>query len=145
MLDIKYIRENTGLVKKNCENRGVKADVDKLLKLDAERRELLQNIEQMRAQRNLKSKAKPTQEDIEKLQKLGDTIRVKEHELDLVAQEYDDILLTIPNLTHQDSPVGKEKDFAVVETILEPVKPDFAMKDHEILLEIGRASCKERV
>ncbi len=55
MLDIKFIRENKDLIKQNCENRGVKCDIDRLLVLDNQRKELLQEIEKLRTRKNLLS------------------------------------------------------------------------------------------
>jgi seryl-tRNA synthetase len=55
MLDIKFIRENKDLVKENALKRGIRVDVDKLLVLDERRRELIGEIEALRAQQNLVS------------------------------------------------------------------------------------------
>ncbi len=51
MLDIKYIRENKDAVKKNCELRNIKCDIDRLLELDEKRRKLI-----IEKSRNLKEK-----------------------------------------------------------------------------------------
>jgi len=56
MLDIKYIRENPELVKANTVRRGCDVDVDALLKIDAEHRELINRVETLRADRNRLSK-----------------------------------------------------------------------------------------
>ncbi len=52
MLDIKFIRENSELVKKNCANRLAKCDIDKLLEKDKEKRLLETTIDKLRAERN---------------------------------------------------------------------------------------------
>ena len=58
MLDIKFIRENADLVKKNCQDRFSKVDIEELLKLDGEKRELETRVEDLRAKRNIASKTK---------------------------------------------------------------------------------------
>ena len=52
MLDIKFIRENKEKVQKNCENRGTDCDIEKLLLLDERRKNLLQYIEELQAEKN---------------------------------------------------------------------------------------------
>jgi len=52
MLDIKFIWENKEVVKKNCELRNIKCDVDRLLELDEKRRALLQKVEEFNAEKN---------------------------------------------------------------------------------------------
>jgi len=56
MLDIKFIRENVELVKENCKNRNVSVDIDRLLSLDEERRNLQQQIDDFKAVRNASQK-----------------------------------------------------------------------------------------
>ena len=65
MLDIKFIRENTKLVKRNTANRLVEVDIDRLLVLDKNRREEEAKLDLLRAERNKASKIKPTPEIIE--------------------------------------------------------------------------------
>ena len=56
MLDIKWIRENTDRVRENLKNRHHDADVDEIIRLDEERRTLLAEVEQWKADRNAASK-----------------------------------------------------------------------------------------
>ncbi len=55
MLDLKFIRENALLVKRGIENKGESAEIDKILSLDKERRDLLQKVEKMKHERNILS------------------------------------------------------------------------------------------
>ncbi len=138
MLDIKFIRQNPEVVKKNCALRGVKVDVDALLALDVTRRELMQKAEELRAQRNQKSQGKPTAEEIEKLRQVGDDIVALEAKLAEVEAQYYQILLSIPNLTHPDVPAGGEEDFKILETHGKAPTFDFTPKDHEeLLVDLG--------
>ncbi|MFA5813965.1 MAG: serine--tRNA ligase, partial [Patescibacteria group bacterium] len=134
MLDIKFIRENIDLIKKNCLNRKIKADVDELLRLDNERRDFIQQIEEMRSEKNKKSKGKPTDDEIRQLKETGDKIKQFETKLNEIEQNYTKLLLQVPNLTHPQSPVGGEKDYKVIFTGGEPTKFDFEPKDHEELM-----------
>ena len=52
MLDAKFIRENVDLVKQKLDARGLKLDLEQFLALDKKRREMLQEIEKLRAERN---------------------------------------------------------------------------------------------
>ena len=134
MLDIKYIRENKEVVKKNCKIRNVKIDIDVLLETDERRRELIKTIEDLRALRNQKSKGKPTTEEIEKMRAVGENIKKNEEVLSNVEEEFRALLMAVPNLTHPDSPVGGEDDFKVIYTNRKPTKFDFVPKNHEDLM-----------
>lgn len=72
MLDIKIIRENPELIKTNSKNRLSTVDIDALLVLDIEVRNLITEIEGARAKRNQSSKVKPTPEIIAEMKSLGD-------------------------------------------------------------------------
>lgn len=134
MIDIKFIKENVGLIKKNCINRHVKVDIDKLLKFDEDRRINLQKLEDLRAIRNKKSKGKPSQEDIVVLRKIGDDIKELENNQILIEKEYKAILLTVPNLTHPDTPIGGENDFKIIYENKKPQDSDFELFDHEKIM-----------
>ncbi|MCH8021165.1 serine--tRNA ligase, partial [candidate division KSB1 bacterium] len=55
MLDLKFIRENLDLVKEGVKNKREKVDLDRLISLDSKRREILQEVEQLKNQRNTNS------------------------------------------------------------------------------------------
>ncbi len=134
MLDIKYIREHAEEVKKNCDIRNVKVDIDRLLALDEERRNLQQQLDDFKAVRNKTSKGKPSDEDIKAMKELGEKISSLEGAFKSVEPEYLDHLLVVPNRTHPDSPVGGESDFVVVEKRGAVPQFDFEPKDHEALM-----------
>lgn len=134
MLDIQYIRDNAEEVKQNCINRRANVDIDRLLELDEKRRQLQQQTDELRAKRKQGSKGKPTEEDIAALRILGEHIDALEKQYGEVMAEYDALLLSVPNRTHPDSPIGGEDDFAVLETHGQPPQFDFEPKDHEVLL-----------
>lgn len=134
MLDIKFIRENTEVVKINCKNRNAKVDIDELLRLDEERRINLTELESLRAQRNQKSKGKPSNEEIAKLRLLGDEIKKIEKKQEGIDEKYNQLILSVPNMTHPESPIGGEEDFKVVYKNFLPKKFDFQPKNHEELM-----------
>jgi len=134
MLDIKFIRENVELVKQNCVNRHVKIDIDALLTADEERRNILKQIEELRAERNQGSKGKPTPEEIEKMKAVGEEIKKLEENQAEIDTKYKELLMQVPNLTHPDTPIGGEDAYVVVFKNKEPEPFDFEPKDHETLM-----------
>lgn len=134
MLDIHYLREHTDTVKDNCQKRRAKVDIDHLLILDEKRRAMLGDIEALRAERKQTSKGKPSDADMKRLRAVGDKIKGLEAELGMVEVEYKELLLTVPNLTHPEAPVGGEEDFKIVYTNKKPVSFPFPPQDHESLM-----------
>jgi len=134
MLDLKFIRENKETIQKNCINRRVKVDLDRLLELDEKRRTLIQEIEENRALKNQKSKGKPSEEEIAKLKAVGDKVKELESYLAEAEDELKTLVLQVPNLTHPDSPIGGEEDYRGVYTNRAATVFSFQPKDHETLL-----------
>ncbi len=136
MIDIKYIREHTAEVKKNCEIRKVAVDIDELLRVDTERRELLQKIEVLRKERNenSKTKGKPSPEMITRMKEVGEEIKKFESAETPLEESFHALLMQVPNFTHPDTPVGGEDDFKVVTEHLKPTEFSFTPKDHEELM-----------
>lgn len=134
MLDIKFIRDNTELVKQNCVNRHVNVDIDELLRLDEERRSKLSSIEELRAERNKGSKGKPSPEEIQKMREVGEKVKELESSLGEIDGKYRELLMRVPNMTHEATPIGGEDDFIVLHTNKEPEQFAFEPKDHETLM-----------
>jgi len=130
MLDIKFIRENPDKVKDSCQKRGIKCDVEQLLELDKKRRELLQEIEGLKAEQNKLGK-----DQQEKARELKFKIKDSEPVLNKVEEELDKLMLQVPNLIADDVPEGKdESDNKVLRQEGEKPKFDFKPKDH---MELG--------
>lgn len=139
MLDINYIRDNKDLVKKATTDKGHDSSiVDKLLKVDQKRRELIQAVESIRAQRNdLNDQLKKARTDelIKKSKELKGQLAQAEPQLKQIQQEFEDHLLRIPNVPLSEVPVGKdEKDNVVVKEWGEKKQFDFTPRDH---VELG--------
>jgi seryl-tRNA synthetase len=143
MLDAAFIRENLDAVKTNCRNRNVKADVDRVVQLDDERKRLVQQTQVIQQRQNEVSKLIPKEKDPARKQELiaeGKRLREEvvglEKQLKDVQEQLHAALLTIPNMTHPDAPVGAmADDNKVIRKWGEPRKFDFAPKDHVALAE----------
>jgi len=134
MLDIRYIRDHAEEIKMNCKNRRVKVDIDVLLSLDSERRGRQKERDSLRADRRQTSKAKPHPAEIERMKQVGEKVEKIEKELEKIEKKYFELLLSTPNRTHPEAPVGGEEDFKVLEERGSGLKFNFKPKDHETLM-----------
>jgi seryl-tRNA synthetase len=119
MLDIKLIRDTPDLIRQALEKRGESAPLDQIKSLDEQRRQLLHEMETLRAQRNEVSKQlgmmadKPPQL-IADMRKLGERVTSLEAEICQAESKLEDILLRLPNIPAADVPVGKDSQDNVV-------------------------------
>ncbi|MFH1412828.1 MAG: serine--tRNA ligase [bacterium] len=131
MLDIKFIRENPHLVKQNNDNRGVMVDIDRLLQLDDEKRKIQGQLQQLQAKRNIKSKIKPSDSEIEEMKQASGQIKQIENNLIIINDELIQLLIMIPNLAHKSVKVSSnEEDNVVMEEVGKTAKFKFKPKDH---------------
>lgn len=136
MLDIKLIRENPELIKKAFEKRGGNYELDKILSLDAKRRELLGKVEELRSQQKKGSAADVDQSTMEKLKQIKDEVKKLELELKSVDHNLNQLMLTLPNLPLAEAPLGKsENDNQVIKTEGKKTEFDFKAKDYMTLAE----------
>jgi len=139
MLDIKFIKENPNIVKDSCKKRGVKCDIDKLLKLDKEKRKIQTKLEQISAQKNKASKEIARTENkkeiiskMRKIDKKGDKLK---KEFRKIEENLKELLLKVPNILMPDVPEGKnELENKVLKKAGRPTKFNFKPKDH---VELG--------
>ena len=142
MLDIKYIRENAEAIKKNCELRNIKCDINSLLNFDEKRRKSLQFIEELKAEKNKINELMKISKDgnekkqlIEQGKAVKEKLEIAEPELAEIEKEYRKLLLQVPNATHPDSPIGKDDgENKEIERYGEPPKFSFEPKGHEELM-----------
>ncbi len=143
MLDIAVIRQNPDAIKANCANRNVKADVDRIIALDDERKRLITEGQVMQQKVNEISKKIPTVKDKDERAGLvaeskGFKAKIGEFEAAVKKAEMDRdaAIMVLPNLTHPDAPVGTTADAnKVIRTWGEPRKFAFKPKDHVALCE----------
>jgi len=139
MLDPKLLRNDLEWVAGQLSRRGFELDTDSLRALEARRKDIQMQTQQLQAERNSRSrgigKAKAAGENIAPLLKevegLGSQLKQKEDELAGVQDELNSILLGIPNIPHELVPDGKgEEDNPEIRRWGEPPGFDFEPKDH---------------
>jgi seryl-tRNA synthetase len=144
MLDLKFIRENVKAVEENCKNRGVEADVGLVVELADRRSALIQESNELKQRQNEMARSIGRERDEEARAKLIEESRAmkerlpsKEAALHEVEERLREEQLKIPNMTHPDSPIGKD-DTENVEVRRWGEIPDFPFepKDH---VELGDA------
>jgi seryl-tRNA synthetase len=129
MLDLKFIRDNPDVVRKAIADRQTTAPLDEILKLDGERRQKLQELEEMRHQR--KEAAREKGADKESGRDLRTTIKEREEEVRGLDGRIEDLLLQLPNIPHPSTPVGRsEEDNVIVRSWGEPKKFSFKPTPH---------------
>lgn len=141
MLDIKVIRANPELVKQAMKNRNKDMDkeIDEILAIDEERRQLNVAVDNLKAEQNKDSKLIPqykkegrdTDELMTRMKELSDEIKAKDQLLTELEQKQDVIIHTIPNIPHESVPVGKDDGENVeVRRWGEPTKFEYEPKAH---------------
>jgi seryl-tRNA synthetase len=147
MLDIKLIRENPDLIKKNLEKRQDVEKikwVDELLEADKKRRELIVRVNELRKKRNditeeiakLKKQGKDVSKLLKEVKEIPERIKRMEEELTKQEERVNWYLLRLPNLLHDSVPFGKDdKDNVIVKIWGKPPNFDFQPKNHLEILE----------
>ncbi|TFG69804.1 MAG: serine--tRNA ligase, partial [Solirubrobacterales bacterium] len=145
LLDLKRIRDDPAAARAALARIGADSDLDQLLRLDARRRELLPEVEELRAERNAASEAiglakregRDADAEITRMQDVAGRIKSLEAELAEAEAERDRLAFTLPNPPHPDAPDGEtDEDAVVLREVGERPSFDFEVRDH---LEIGRA------
>jgi len=143
MLDIKFIRENPDKIKEGISKKGADSSlVDNVMDLDKKRRELIQQIDTLRAKKNiveeklLKEKEENKKEILDVLKQVKLVLETKEKELNQLETEYQKLMSLIPNLPLEDVIAGKdERDNQVLKEVGKKAKFNFTPKDYLFLGE----------
>ena len=139
MLDIRLIRTEPDKVKAALARRKMDIDIDKLLELDKEKREILYQVEQIKAKQNEVSKKIPAMkkagEDVApifaEMKELSDTIKADDEKVKELDVLIDDIMYSIPNIPNDEVPDGDtDEDNVEVRRFMEPTQFDFEPKAH---------------
>ncbi|MGO9416349.1 MAG: serine--tRNA ligase [Syntrophobacteraceae bacterium] len=139
MLDVKFVRENIGLVRQMLKNRQSDLNLEPFLELDETRRRILVDVEQKKHRRNVASeeisKLKKEKKDasilVEEMKELGQQIKVLDEQSAEVEHKFRDLLLIIPNMPDNSVPVGSdEKDNEQIRTWGEKPAFDFKPRPH---------------
>ncbi len=149
MLDIRFIRENADRVQEAAAQKGYKVNIQELLATDESRRELLAKAEQLRTRRNEISSqmkgGKPAPELVEEGKALKTELAEVEDHLHVVDESYTDMLKKVPNMPHEDVPLGASEDENVEVKVVGTIPTfDFVPKNHYEIAEAKGWLDKER-
>lgn len=143
MLDIKFIRENKEIVQKGAQKKQVEIDINALVLLDDKRLKQLKEVEDLRSEVNRVSNDIAVSKDqalriqlIEEMRAVKEDIKQKEDKLKSIIEEWQKLMIQVPNVPDISVPDGKS-DEENVEIRAWGEKPvfNFAVKDHVALLE----------
>ena len=148
MLDIKRIKEDPEKVKAGLRAKEVNCDqeVDRILALDKERRDIIHDMEQKKAEQNKVSKTIPqlkkagedTAPVFQKMSELKGQIAAQEETLRGVEAEYRTLMLSLPNLPDDDLKPGGKENNEPLRYFGEPHKFDFEPKHHvDLCTDLG--------
>ena len=149
MLDIRFVRENVDVVKENIRKKFQEKKlplVNEVIELDAKKRELLQEEETLRADRNKLSKqigvlmGQGKKDEAEEVKAQVSSNAKRLEELTEQGKELDDrittIMMTLPNIIDDTVPIGKDdNDNVEIEKYGEPVVPDFEVPYHTDIMD----------
>ena len=139
MLDIKFIRQNTDLVRQKLIERGQTLNLDEFISLEEQRRNILQEVESLRNERNTVSKQvgerKKHKEDaselIERMGAVSARIKELDETLARTEEQLNQIVMTIPNIPHASVVFGQgSEDNPVIRTWGEKRIFNFTPKPH---------------
>jgi seryl-tRNA synthetase len=139
MIDLGLVREQPEVVRKAMQARQMDdSPVDRVLEFDQRRRELIQQVETLKAERNAVSKEigkmkdpQARQEKIESMRTVGDRITALDEQLRQIENELNEALAVIPNLPDPRTPYGRNEDENVVlKTVGEQRKFEFEPLPH---------------
>lgn len=132
VLDIKFIRENRDAVETAIKVKEIDLDLGKFLKLDDKRRKLIADKDALRQKRNEAAKKKSVAEG----KKVKKELSGVEGELKKIEAEYSELMYLVPNIPSDDTPVGGEENYKVVEEWGKVPEFGFPAKDH---IELGKS------
>jgi len=139
MLDIQLLRNDLEQVAARLKARGYELDTTRFSALEADRKKLQTQMQDLQSQRNSSSKligeAKRKGEDasaiMAQVASLGEALKAAEQAFEVIQQQQDQWLLSIPNLPHESVPQGRdEADNVEVRRVGTPRTFDFPLKDH---------------
>ncbi len=119
MLDLRFVRENYEDVKGKLAHRGEDLSaLDEVPALDERRRELIRQVEELKAKRNevsqtiaQKKKAKEDADgDIKNMREVGERIKTFDEELREIEVKLQQVMLSIPNIPHESVPIGEDEE-----------------------------------
>ena len=123
MIDLKILRESPEKIVQSCQKRGIKIEIEKILKLERQKRELQKEIDFLRHQKKL---VLP-----EKAREIKEILKNKEKEFKKISEVFLKEISKIPNLLLEEVPQGKDESQNVVEEVIgKKPKFNFALKSY---------------
>lgn len=142
MLDIKFIRDNSEIIKLAATKKKLKFDVDELIKIDTERVDIMKRAEDLRAKQNAAGESVQRVVGAEREQLLNSLKTVKEDlkkvedELEPVMKKWRELMLQVPNIPDMSVPDGQsDEDNQEIRKVGEPRNFDFTPLDHIQIME----------
>ena len=144
MLDIKFIRENKDIVQAGAKKKRIDIDIEKLIALDDTRLKELKEVEDLRSEVNRVSNDIARNQDsalkiqlIEEMRAVKEDIKIKEEKLKGTIEEWQKIMIKIPNIPSVDTPIGlDDSGNKVIRSWGEKPQFSFVPKEH---YELGKA------
>jgi seryl-tRNA synthetase len=139
MLDLKFIRENLEVVKNKLSQRNLEIDLDRIIEIDQRRREIIQEVETLRNERNTaseiiaaaKKEKKDASAEISRMKEVAQKIKEVDTKREEIEATLRDLLLRIPNIPDETVKEGKDpSDNVEVKRWGEPPQFDFEPKPH---------------
>ena len=128
MLDINFIRQNPKIVEEKAKQKGYEVDVEKLLKVDEDRRKLIEAVDKLRSKRKDAAEKRDEKQGLE----LKHQLKEKEGKLEKLNEDFYILIREIPNIPTGDVPVGKdETGNKPIRKWGIPKKFDFKVKDYQ--------------
>ncbi|MFZ3043821.1 MAG: serine--tRNA ligase [Minisyncoccia bacterium] len=141
MLDIHFIRENADIIKAGAAKKRIEVDIDKLIKVDDERKLIRQELDAKKAEQNRRSneiqRAQGAEREklLEAMRHLKDGMTEGEERLKTVMTEWQKLMLTVPNIPDMSVPEGEsDADNVEVKQWGTPTEFSFTPKDHVELM-----------
>ncbi len=149
MLDIRFIRENADRVQEAATQKGYNISITELLGADESRRELMAKTEELRAHRNEISGqmkgSKPVDELVEEGKRVKTELAEVEDHLRVIDETYTLLLKKVPNMPHDDVPIGSSEDENVeVKVVGDIPVMEFSPRNHYEIAEAKGWLDKER-
>lgn len=147
MLDMRWIAAHLELVQKATDQKGIAISIDQLVEADARKRQLQQEVDTWRCQRNAESqiigqlmqqgKREEAEERRTVVKAINDRLVGMEQELAEIGRVVHELMLLVPNIVSADTPIGRsDADNVEVKRVGEPRQVDFVVKDHLTLGEL---------
>ncbi|MBI4430818.1 MAG: serine--tRNA ligase [Candidatus Omnitrophica bacterium] len=147
MLDLKFIRENIDKVRESCRAKFVDPPLDEFLRLDEERRKLVQELNVLQEQRNVankdigrkKQQGVSTGDLIKDMEMISQKISILETKVGDLDTKQAKIQIIIPNIHHESVPNGDSSNNAIIREFGQKMEFSFTPKDH---IELGRTQSR---